>query len=64
MLSGEGEFGDLCVRTWRDQDLNEDDHPCDSARDCSVKNVSTVVYRPLSFIDRSLTMLQQVLPRK
>ena len=43
MVSSEGEFTDVPVHTWRNQDLNENDHPCDSARDCSVKHVSTIL---------------------
>ena len=40
MVSRESEFSDVPVHTWRDQDLNENDHSCDSARDCSVRYVS------------------------
>ena len=59
MVSSEGEFGHVHVHTWRNQDLNENGHPCDSARDCSVKHVSMILYRALSFIDRGLTTRQQ-----
>ena len=41
-ISQEGQYGDMPVHTWGNKDLDEDDHSCDSAGDCSVKLVSNI----------------------